>query len=284
MFAKWDVLNWFGLGKSEAADADEGAAEPERLTSALDVYTTEPPGDATALRIFEGAWSSYIPGYGFGTAALFQDHRVDWIAEQCGGFSGKRILELGPLEGGHTYMFARGGAASITSIESNQRAFLKCLVVKEILGFDARFHCGDFRPYLKTCEEEYDFVMASGVLYHMTEPLELLEGIARVSSSFAVWTHYYDDEIIRANEELSPKFAEEPVRSTVRGREIEMYEQNYLDAINWSGFCGGSAPTSFWMTRDSLLGAIADLGYEVTVHGDEREHPNGPAILFYAHR
>ena len=40
---------------------------------------------------------------------------------------------------------ARAGATHITSIESNIRAFMKCLIVKEALGFSADIYLGDFR-------------------------------------------------------------------------------------------------------------------------------------------
>jgi hypothetical protein len=72
------------------------------------------------------------------------------------------------------------GAAHITSIESNTRAFLKCLIVKNALNFDVDLRLEDFRPFLATCRETYDLVLASGVLYHMTDPVQLLTDMARV--------------------------------------------------------------------------------------------------------
>jgi hypothetical protein len=77
---------------------------------------------------------------------LFDDNRIKWFEQQCAGFAGKRILELGPLEGGHTCMLSRAGAASITSIESNTAAFLKCLIVQNTLTFKADSVWGTFVP------------------------------------------------------------------------------------------------------------------------------------------
>jgi hypothetical protein len=128
----------------------------------LDAYVSESPSAERAFGLFAGEWSSEIPGYGFGQAKLFDDYRIRWVEEQCGGLKGKRILELGPLEGGHTYMMARAGAASITSIEANTRAFLKCLVVQNALKFEADFRLGDFRRYLANNAEVYDLLLASG--------------------------------------------------------------------------------------------------------------------------
>ena len=83
---------------------------------------------------------------------------------------GARILELGPLEGGHTYQFERLGAAELIAIEANVEAYLKCLIVKELVGLRrSRFLLGDFIEYLKLDTTRYDLVFCCGVLYHMRD-------------------------------------------------------------------------------------------------------------------
>ena len=68
---------------------------------------------------------------------------TQFLAE-IGGVTEKTILELGPLEGGHSYMLDRAGAAQVVAIEGNARAYLKCLIVKELLGLPrVQFLCGD---------------------------------------------------------------------------------------------------------------------------------------------
>ncbi len=268
----------------ESAELKYRLADAERnlsaATSILYEYVSCPPGKETAFRIFDGAWSSSVPGYGLGNTPLFDDDRIRWIEQQCGGVRGKRVLELGPLEGGHTYMLSQAGAATITSIESNTTAFLKCLIVQNALKFNADFMLGDFRQYLDTCTETYDLLIASGVLYHMMEPVKLLQDMAKVSRAIGVWTHYYDANVILKHE----RFDSVPLVQHIGGREVVMYKQNYLDAIQWKGFCGGSAPTSYWMTKESILGILSDLGFQVVVGQDAKEHPNGPAMMFFASR
>lgn len=248
----------------------------------LDVYVTDPPAPENPFHIFDGEWSSDIPGFGLGGAKLFDDHRIKWIGERCGGFAGKRILELGPWEGGHTYMMATAGAAHITSIESNTRAFLKCLVVKNALNFEADFRLGDFRPFLATFRETYDIALASGVLYHMTDPVQLLTDLARVAPALGIWTHYYDEEVIGARPDLKEKFSDVPRVQNVGSRKVVMYQQHYLKALDWAGFCGGSAPGSYWLTKDSLLGVLEDLGLSVEIGFDKKSNPNGPCMLLFA--
>jgi len=251
--------------------------------SILDQYLLDAPSPATAFALFKGEWSSLIPGIGEGNVSLFNDVRVTWLESQCGGFAGKRVLELGPLEGGHSYMLAQRGA-HVTAIEANTRAFMKCLIVKNALKFDVDFQLGDFRPYLSATSDRYDFLLASGVLYHMTDPVQLLVDATRVSNALGVWTHYFDADIISRRADLTAKFEMQGTPSAFEGRDYMIHKQNYEAALDWNGFCGGSAPTSHWLEKQSLLGLLDARGFDVRIGADEREHPNGPAMLFYAKR
>jgi SAM-dependent methyltransferase len=225
-----------------------------------------------------------VPGFISGKAELFDDHRIKLIESIIEGFFGKTVLELGPLEGGHTSMLARRGAKSILAIESNKRAFVRCLIVKNALRFDADFLLGNFQSYLREMKSKVDFVLASGVLYHMHDPISLLEDVGRITDCFGIWSHYYDDTIIRSNPELAEKFSNAPSIKTFRQIEVPLYEQRYLRALEWKGFSGGAAENSFWMTRDSMFSIIEKLGFGITVAEDVATHPNGPCVLFVAKR
>ena len=63
-----------------------------------------------------------VPGFETGSSALFDDIRIKWLEAQLGSFAGQRVLDLGPLEGGHTCMMENAGA-SVVAIEGNQRPF-----------------------------------------------------------------------------------------------------------------------------------------------------------------
>ena len=124
------------------------------VMNVLDEYVLSSPSQQNIIDIFQGEWSSKLPdGFALetqpGQADLFQDARVFWAEEVFGGFNDWNILELGPLEGGHSYMFQAKGAAKITAIEANKRAFLKCLCIKEVLNLNKVDFClGDFMSFL----------------------------------------------------------------------------------------------------------------------------------------
>ena len=244
------------------------------------------PRVGNAVKIYEGEWSSALPGFPSGAARLFEDGRIDWFEEKLGSFSGQHVLELGPLEGGHSMMLSQRGA-KILSIEGNKRAYQRCLLVKDLYGLtNVNFLLGDFTQYLDNHPPRFDFVLASGVLYHMLDPINTLKGIMRAGNNIGIWTHYYDHDVIQAREDLKIKFSGKPTLARVKfgRRKIQLYEQYYLNALEWKGFCGGSKATSVWMTRDGILEMLEGEGFRCEIGMDHKDHPNGPAFCVFAKR
>lgn len=243
------------------------------------------PVRENAGRAFDGEWSSAVPGLPMtGKAPLFEDGRIIWFEERLGGFAGKRVLELGPLEGGHTYMMTQRGA-EVVAIESNLRAWMRCLVVKDALNMTgATFLLGDFVSYVADSPPQVDFALASGVLYHMTDPVTFLHKLCGVSDAVGLWTHYFNADVLQALG-VPDKFDFKPRKvTTPHGRTVELYYQRYLGALEWTGFCGGSAPGSSWMRRQDILGMLEDEGFVCETFLDQSDHPNGPAFCVFGRR
>jgi 2-polyprenyl-3-methyl-5-hydroxy-6-metoxy-1,4-benzoquinol methylase len=186
------------------------------------------------------------------------------------------VLELGPLEGAHTYQLEKLGAKHILAIEANVEAFLKCLIVKEITKLRvANFMLGDFTEYLANTLDKYDVVMCSGVLYHMSDPLALIAAIARVTSKCFVWTHYFDE-----SRHPGPPRA---LSFDSRYPGVELYALPYYDDMQSGRFWGGNQQTSMWLKRDDILHAFAKVGFaSIEILDDEPDHPNGPSLTFTA--
>ncbi|WP_168991644.1 bifunctional 2-polyprenyl-6-hydroxyphenol methylase/3-demethylubiquinol 3-O-methyltransferase UbiG [Paraburkholderia sp. UYCP14C] len=193
------------------------------------------------------------------------------------------MLELGPMEGGHTFMMAKGGASRVLAVEANSKSFLKCLLVQNALKFNAEFMYGDFRELLKKRDQRFDMILASGVLYHMIDPVSLLEDMAHASDSICIWTHYYDAEVARTNSNMQNHVDPAPTISEFRGREVHTHRYSYFDSVNNAKFIGGTAPQANWLTRESMMAVLDALGMTVIVGLDDRDqHPAGPSILLYA--
>ena len=227
-----------------------------------DWYAREAPSPQSAADIFKGEWASLFPPpfdeVRVGGLALWADPRVLWCEPLVGGFDGKRVLELGPLEGGHTYLLETRGAV-VTAVEANTRAFLKCLIFKEIVGLkSAQFLCGDFMEYLRATPDRFDFCLASGVLYHMTEPAELIALVAEVAEKAYFWTHYYDDGLVAETPRARFRRAS-PVEADYRGFRHALYRQPYPDPAADLRFAGGHAPHCELMTRGGHSGLLPTL-------------------------
>ena len=272
-----------------AADVETPAPPPALGAAILDAYVGAAPSPQLAIDLFPGEWSSRFPeelGVTAGAVPLFADDRITWLLEQTGDLTGRTVLELGPWEGGHTYQLGAAGA-SVTAIEANTRAYLKCLLAKELLGMtNCRFMLGNFVAYLQQPQHErFDMVLASGVLYHSTDPLRLLELMAGAADRLGLWTHYFEPEVVRSTPSVARHFGSEPLMARFRGREVALHRRDYLDALEWNGFCGGPEDHALWLERDDLLACLELLGFtDVRLGDDDPSHVNGPCLLVYAQR
>lgn len=259
----------------------------QRTTRILESYVNTAPSAQNAVDLFKGEWSSTLPdeagAVSGGSALHFDDGRVTWFLQQVGGVADKSVLELGPLEGGHSWMCERAGAASVLAVEANSRAYLKCLVTSEILALErTRFLLGDFVEFLKQTDKVFDVGFACGVLYHMRQPAELIDLLSRHCRDLFVWTHYHDP-VRAASDATLARSMGEVEKHDHGGFEARTTRRIYGDALGWQGFCGGPARFARWLTRDDLMRAMDHFGFEVMATAfDHPDHPHGAAIAFHA--
>jgi SAM-dependent methyltransferase len=249
------------------------------------------PSDQNALDLFANEWSSQPPSsrpeLKAGATPLFDDPRITWAHHHLmamgveGGFAARDVLELGPLEGGHTFLIDRLGAKSVSAVEANARAYLKCLVAKELFGMPrARFLLGDCLEHLRQTDRHYDIGVACGILYHLTNPVELLEFLARRCDAIFLWTVFYDPEFVAQNPVPGAKFSE-ALPLTHGGYAHTVHRFNYGPSLDWKGFCGGGDIYSYWMEKSEILGALRHFGFK---QFRTEEHPNvhGSALMLAA--
>lgn len=252
------------------------------------------PSDQNALDLFAGEWSSQPPSnrpeLKAGATPLFDDPRIQWAHDRFdetgfpGGVTGRTVLELGPLEGGHTYLLDRLGAKSVTAVEANARAYLKCLIAKEVFRISdrARFELGDCLSYLRTTDRKFDIGVACGILYHLTNPVELLELLTRRCDAIFLWTVFFDPEFVAKNPVPGAKFSE-ALALEHAGFKHTVHRFNYGPSLDWKGFCGGGDVYSYWMEKSEICAALERFGF-----GDFRieQHPNvhGSALMLTARR
>ena len=283
-------MRLFKRRRQEARSAGQGPGpQTPSLDQILAEFLTVPPDAQNAFDLFSGAWSSAFDGVQ--TSGSFRgtdDARLKWLFERV-DVAGNSVLELGPLEGGHTVMLERAGA-KVLAVESNKGAFLRCLVTKNHFDLAAKFLLGDFEK-MALPEAGFDLVLASGVLYHMKDPVQLLQSLSRAADTLFIWTHYFEPDLSLWHPALQAPLADgkwdhrTPTVVQAEGMDIRLVRQRYGEALGWSGFCGGSDVYSNWIYREDLLGLMKQLGFgRVEIAFDDLAHPNGPAFCLLCRR
>ncbi len=213
-----------------------------------------------------GPWvTKFVIGdreYG-GDFDAMQDTRVDQFFE-CFP-NAERILELGSLEGGHTFNLAsRPPVKHVLGIEGRESNVEKARFVQRLLGVtNVDFVTANLETTDLASFGKFDAVFCSGLLYHLPEPWGLIEQVSRVSPNLFVWTHYA---------------REEDANTTANGWKGYTYKEFGLaDPLS------GMSPDSFWPTLDGLQDMLREYGLEkVRLIEDDPDHPQGPAITLAA--
>lgn len=250
----------------------------------LDHYVLSAPSPQHVVDLFKPYWLNNLPieGVTSGEAGQFTDPGVELFNKAAGGFEGKKVLDLGPMEGGLLYQLQKAGADKIVAVEANSFLYLKCLVAMNLLHIDrVELLLGEFNAYLDMPDcGQFDVIYASGVLYHQREPLQLLRRISDHTDCIVLITHYHDPK----KKGHSAEYITKKIRQNLGDFWGTGYEIHYKEALTSPLYCGGVAPTTVWLKRSSIIGCLNYLGFDKIEIVYERVHPNGPAIGLVAKR
>jgi hypothetical protein len=254
-------------------------------------YELRLPSRQTVADLFQGAWKSSLPdGLLSGNSPMFEDNRPFWVdAKLPNGIGGKSILEFGPFEGYQTYLLAKLGAKEIISVDANSINFLKCLCLKEMFSIStAHFEFGDLLKYASACQRRFDLVWASGVLYHMNDPIGFIKATSKLSDNIFIWTHYFDESLRTLSNGQERHFIQELDKvECIGGRQITLHARSYLiENYNteipryWEG---GIDQITYWLSKDDIIWLLQHWGMEVVAIESVDTSINGlPVISFLA--
>ncbi len=177
----------------------------------------------------------------------------------------ENILELGSLEGGHSFALAQNSAVKkVTAIEGRADNIQRAEFVKEVLDdkkvefLEANIEKTDFDALGK-----FDAVFCSGLLYHLPEPWKLIEQLGKISPNIFIWT--------QVSEEVKAK----KIRNGWRGKYYR--EGGFFDPLS------GLSKKSFWFSLGSLVNLLTINGYsKIRIIENNLNHPKGPAVTIAA--
>ena len=217
------------------------------------------------VRAQHGAWNAHNIHLGDGVYtmedALLADEVmlrrfVQAVADAVGRpLSGLRVLDLACHEGMYAIEFARHGA-SVLGIEGREMNLAKARFVKEALGLDRlELQLDDVRNLRPERHGEFDVVLCSGILYHLTTPdvFEFLENISQCCRRLAVF-----------NTQVSTSPRAEVIHRDRRYHGHHFFEhlpENRGGVDERASWASLHNPRSFWFTRPSLANVLADVGF-----------------------
>jgi SAM-dependent methyltransferase len=192
-----------------------------------------------------GPWITRFVIEGVELGGEFDPALGDRVGQFCRSFPEVRtILELGPLEGGHTFDLAqRPGVVRVLAAEARAANIARAKFVQELLAVrNVEFVELNVENADLTVFGNFDAVFCSGVLYHLPEPWKLVAEIRRVTSKLFIWTHYVPEEDA----------------DVVVG---ELHGQEHLEGGPDEPLSGMS-PKSLWLTLPSIIKMLESAGFD----------------------
>lgn len=117
-----------------------------------------------------------------------RDVRTTIVCQELGEAIGRSsVVDLGCLEGGFSIALALRGAGHVVGIEARQRSVDPCNLVRDLLGLtNVEFRCADLHDELVRWPAGFDAVLATGILYHLSDPARSLAVMAAACRRFAL--------------------------------------------------------------------------------------------------
>jgi SAM-dependent methyltransferase len=246
------------------------------------------------IRLRPGIFTSYVEDY-------YPAHEVLMrIASQelDGRFAGKRVLDLGCLEGYFSVECALQGA-TVLGVEGKIINVKKCEFVKSVLRLDdVTFVKDDAMRVTRERYGSFDVVLALGLLYHLEDPFSFLANMAELCEGFMLLdTHVAlldDAEAVPPGWEieLSPLKEFAFRGETYRGRLYREFAPSDTTVVKEFSITSSlENELSVWLTEASLVDLLHDAGFEQTaklVFPDDGESwwasPGNARVLILATR
>jgi hypothetical protein len=194
----------------------------------------------------------------------------------------QRVLELGALNGIHSFILEKLGVSETISVEGREENLLECLKLKELYGLDRttfvlhdieKLYCMEQQPLFSGL---FDLVYCCGLLYHLPEPARALRWFRSEAPTLFLSTHYVEGAELWRYCEPTFQFGRP---SIYEGRE---YTGAWYREAGRHDPLSGLSPLSFWPCETALVAMVRDAGYSrISVLGKDLQY-NTPQITLLA--
>jgi SAM-dependent methyltransferase len=180
----------------------------------------------------------------------------------------RTVLELGSLEGGHTFPLAACPTIDrVVAVEGRRENMERAEFVRVVLNeVKITFVNANLEIVPLSAFGQFDAIFCSGLLYHLPEPWKLIRQCGELVNRLFLATRYARE-----------------------GEATELIENRYRSQIYNEGGpdepLSGLSPSSRWLTLASLITMLGDVGYEkIQLLHHNMEHSQGPGIVIAASR
>jgi tRNA (mo5U34)-methyltransferase len=113
---------------------------------------------------------------------------VDWLLHTAGvptDVSGASVLDIGTTNGGAAFTLERRGAARVVATDIVDSMHFGFDAIHAALGSNVEFRQLSVYELSRVLDEQFDFVVFWGVLYHLRHPLLALDNVRAVTARTA---------------------------------------------------------------------------------------------------
>ena len=204
---------------------------------------------------------------------IAEDRRTRIIKENLrlflgngGTLSGKRLIDLGCLEGGLSFEMAREDMI-VLGVEGRESNFRKCQMIEEYFALpNLNYIHLDVKGLSREEHGVFDVILCCGLLYHLDDPVRFLHAINSMTSERGVL--FLDTHIAPSDEKISDCIyrtdlsdieSMESEGVTYQGRWFQEYSESMEGTDEeWASI---SNYRSYWLTYESLMRALFNAGF-----------------------
>jgi 2-polyprenyl-3-methyl-5-hydroxy-6-metoxy-1,4-benzoquinol methylase len=215
------------------------------------------------IRLAPGIYTAFVEDW-------YPEHEaiMNLVDRHLGGYAGRRVLDLGCLEGYFSVECALHGA-EVLGIDAKEINLKKCEFVRSVLRVPSlSFALDDAMNVTRERYGSFDVVLALGLLYHLEDPVSFLANVARLCEGFLVL-----DTLVALEERPQQISGWEPELSAVRefsfgqrtyrGRHYREYQPGAGEEERaFSTTASYTNELSVWLTESALVDALRDAGFE----------------------
>lgn len=206
------------------------------------------------------------------------------IVESITEIAGMRFIDVGAADGYEARAVAHRGASLALAVEGKDSLFAQAAEAAKISGLkNHSVMQGDIRRIDEYHLEEFDCALCFGVLYHMSNPFNLLKRLARVTNGLLLLETHVAPEPW-AESLLLPKHSGSLLHGTrTLFLDGERFEGRVCLHRGMHVASKGSLDEewTFWLTQASLIKALTCAGFSIEAWYHELDAATPPEILRY---